>query len=75
MYAETINGDEIFTVLADEWDALAQRGMTDTPFQTLAYQESWWRNLPPEGSELHSVIIRSDDHQPRTRLYHNCRRI
>ncbi len=63
MYAEIINGDEIFTVLADEWDALAQRGMTDTPFQTLAYQESWWKNLRPEGSGLHSIITRSDDHQ------------
>jgi CelD/BcsL family acetyltransferase involved in cellulose biosynthesis len=63
MYAEIIIGDGIFTVLADEWDALSQRGMTDTPFQTLAYQESWWKYLQPEGSELHSIITRSDDHR------------
>ena len=63
MYAKIIHGDKVFTILRDEWDDLAQRGMTDTPFQTLTYQESWWRNLQPEGSELHSIIIRSDDNQ------------
>ena len=63
MYAELIIGDELFQVLADDWDALAQRGMTDTPFQSLAYQESWWKNLQPLGSELHSIITRSDTHQ------------
>ncbi len=63
MYAEIIHGDKIFANLAGEWDALAQRGMTDTPFQTLAYQESWWRNLKPVRSELHSIITRSNDGQ------------
>ncbi len=63
MYAQIIKGTEIFKELAQEWDSLARRGMTDTPFQTLAYQESWWRNLHPQGSELNSIITRSDDHQ------------
>jgi CelD/BcsL family acetyltransferase involved in cellulose biosynthesis len=58
MFAEIIKGDVVFSQLAGEWDNLARRGMTDTPFQTLAYQESWWRNLHPEGCELHSIIIR-----------------
>jgi CelD/BcsL family acetyltransferase involved in cellulose biosynthesis len=63
MYAQIIKGAIIFEELAKEWDSLAQRGMTDTPFQTLAYQESWWRNLHPEGSELNSIVARSDDHR------------
>jgi CelD/BcsL family acetyltransferase involved in cellulose biosynthesis len=63
MNAEIISGDKIFTLLADEWDDLAKRGMTDTPFQTLAYQQSWWQNLHPDGSELHSVITRSRDEE------------
>jgi CelD/BcsL family acetyltransferase involved in cellulose biosynthesis len=61
MYAKIIHGVDVFTILANEWDDLVQIGMTDTPFQTLTYQEAWWRNLQPEESELHSVIIRSDD--------------
>ena len=63
MYTEIITGEELFTILADEWDTLAQHGMTDTPFQTLTYQEAWWKHLRPEGSELISIITRSDDDQ------------
>jgi hypothetical protein len=32
--------------------------MTDTPFQTLAYQRAWWRYLQPSDSSLHTVTIR-----------------
>lgn len=63
MYAEIISGEKIFDILADEWDDLVQRGMTDTPFQSLAYQKSWWQHLHPHGSELHSIVTRSDDHE------------
>ncbi len=63
MNIEIIIGDEVFTILADEWDDLARRGMTDTPFQTLAYQKSWWHRLHPEGCQLHSVITRDDNKQ------------
>ena len=61
MYAQIYHGDAIFTELSAEWDALAQRGMTDTPFQTLAYQQAWWQNLHPLDSELHSIITRDGD--------------
>jgi CelD/BcsL family acetyltransferase involved in cellulose biosynthesis len=60
MYAQIYHGDAIFTELAPEWDALARRGMTDTPFQSLAYQQAWWQNLQPPDSELASVITRDD---------------
>jgi CelD/BcsL family acetyltransferase involved in cellulose biosynthesis len=46
--------------MADEWDDLAQRGMTDTPFQTLAYQKAWWTHLHPENGRLHTVTVRNE---------------
>ncbi|MCZ7665854.1 MAG: hypothetical protein M5U34_00755 [Chloroflexi bacterium] len=51
---EQISGAAAFDQLKDEWDALAAQGMTNTPFQTRAYQETWWRNLHPAGSTLHT---------------------
>lgn len=59
MITELINGSDAFTLLADEWDNLAQRGMTDTPFQTLAYQKAWWTHLHPENGRLHTVTARN----------------
>lgn len=61
MYAQLINGSKVFSEFADEWDELAIRGMTDTPFQRLAYQRSWWQNLHPVDGELSSVVIRNED--------------
>lgn len=61
MYAQIYHGDAIFTELSSEWDALARRGMTDTPFQSLAYQRAWWQYLQPPDSELLSVVTRDDD--------------
>ncbi len=61
MFAQIIHGDAIFTDLAGEWDELASRGMTDTPFQKLAYQQAWWTNLQPQESELESIIVRNGD--------------
>ena len=60
MNSELIVGRSAFEVLADEWDSLAARGMTDTPFQTLAYQRAWWTHLQPAGSELLTVATRHD---------------
>lgn len=60
MEAELIHGEKAFESLAAEWDALAARSMTDTPFQSLAYQRSWWRHLGPQGSTLHTVAVRGD---------------
>lgn len=60
MRTELIVGESAFTELAAEWDELAGRGMTDTPFQTLAYQKSWWAHLKPEGSTLVTIATRSD---------------
>lgn len=61
MYAQIISGDAIFDELAGEWDELAAKGMTDTPFQKLAYQQSWWQNLQPPDSKLSSVTVRNID--------------
>ncbi|MBK8901187.1 MAG: GNAT family N-acetyltransferase [Anaerolineaceae bacterium] len=61
MVTELINGSDVFTVLANEWDALAQRGMTNTPFQSLAYQKAWWTHLHPENGRLHTLTVRNED--------------
>ena len=53
-------GEGAFDALAAEWDALAGRGMTDTPFQTLAYQRAWWTHLHPPGSTLLTVAARDE---------------
>jgi CelD/BcsL family acetyltransferase involved in cellulose biosynthesis len=60
MTTELMHGAEAFEALSAEWDALAGRSMTDTPFQSLAYQRSWWRYLAPEGATLHTVTVRDD---------------
>jgi CelD/BcsL family acetyltransferase involved in cellulose biosynthesis len=57
MFTELINGEDVFTELAGEWDALAQGAMTDTPFQTLTYQRAWWQHLHPEKGSLHTITV------------------
>lgn len=61
MITKTIAGVEAFSQLANEWDDLAAQGITDTPFQTAAYQESWWRNLQPPDSSLYTITVRQAD--------------
>ena len=61
MRTELIIGETAFTDLAGEWDQLAAKGFTATPFQTLAYQRAWWTHLGPEGAILLTVITRNDD--------------
>jgi hypothetical protein len=61
MLTNHILGDETFTELATEWDALARQSMTDTPFQSLAYQQAWWRNLGPAAASLHTLTARHAD--------------
>lgn len=63
MVTELIHGSDIFTRLAGEWDALAQRGITNTPFQTLAYQQAWWTHLHPANGRLHTVTVRNDEQE------------
>lgn len=58
---EHLRGPVAFDALSAEWDALAVRGCTDTPFQTVAYQRAWWTHLG-EG-ELHTIAVRADDHR------------
>ncbi len=53
-----IRGTAVFHELAAEWDALVSRSMTNTPFQTLAYQQSWHRHLQPNGAELITIAAR-----------------
>ena len=61
MRIQHIPGDQAFTEIAAEWDALAPQGMTNTPFQQRHYQASWWRHLAPQDSTLHTVAVRHDD--------------
>jgi CelD/BcsL family acetyltransferase involved in cellulose biosynthesis len=58
MTPQIILGEIIFDQLSGEWDALASRGMTDTPFQRLAYQRAWWTHLQPPNSTLSTVAVR-----------------
>ncbi|MEJ2747159.1 MAG: peptidogalycan biosysnthesis protein, partial [Anaerolineae bacterium] len=58
MQTTVISGTAVFTELASEWDTLARQGMTDTPFQTLAYQQAWWQHLQPPGATLQTIIVR-----------------
>lgn len=50
-----------FEELADKWDELASKGITNTPFQLFAYQKAWWTHLQPDGSELITIATRSDN--------------
>ncbi len=61
MITELINDSDVFTLLANEWDALAQQGITDTPFQTLAYQKAWWTHLHPSNGRLHTITVRNEE--------------
>ncbi len=60
MSTELFIGGGAFDALAAEWDALAARGMTDTPFQSLAYQRAWWTHLQPAGATLLTAAVRDD---------------
>lgn len=51
-------GSGAFEDLSAEWDALASNGITDTPFQTLAYQRAWYTHLGD--GELHTVAVYDD---------------
>jgi CelD/BcsL family acetyltransferase involved in cellulose biosynthesis len=55
---QLIFGEKAFELLSEQWDELAHRGMTNTPFQTLAYQRSWWKNLQPENAVLLTGVVR-----------------
>jgi len=61
MQTELIIGESAFAALAGEWDHLASRGFTATPFQTLAYQRAWWTHLGPKGATLLTAVTRDDD--------------
>ncbi|MBK8984699.1 MAG: GNAT family N-acetyltransferase [Chloroflexi bacterium] len=61
MLTEHHTGPDAFSALAGEWDALAGQSMTDTPFQTLAYQQAWWQHLPPPEATLHTITARAAD--------------
>ena len=54
-------GPDVFSDLANEWDNLSSQGMTDTPFQTLAYQQAWWQHLQPPEATLHAITARHED--------------
>jgi CelD/BcsL family acetyltransferase involved in cellulose biosynthesis len=73
MATTCIEGPAAFDALAAEWDTLARRGMTDTPFQTLAYQQSWWTNLHPQSGQLFTFAARDDQGalQGIASLYHH----
>lgn len=53
-------GESAFTELRDGWDKLAGRGITNTPFQSWAYQRAWYEHLKPKDSTLITVATRND---------------
>ena len=61
MLSEHTMGTAVFDDLAAEWDTLAGQGITDTPFQTRAYQQAWWRHLQPPEAVLHTITARTED--------------
>ncbi len=61
MLIQHIVGEYAFTELRPEWNTLAGQGMTNSPFQSLEYQSSWWRNLQPAHSTLHTLAARHGD--------------
>jgi CelD/BcsL family acetyltransferase involved in cellulose biosynthesis len=51
-----ILGNKIFSAVSPaDWDHLARGAITDTPFQTHAYQQAWWTNLGR--GELVSAVV------------------
>ena len=61
MRTELIIGESAFDIPAAEWDELAARGITATPFQTHAYQRAWWTHLQPPDTTLMTVVTRDVD--------------
>lgn len=61
MSIELHNGNQVFDLLSDEWDALVGQSMTNTPFQRLAYQRAWWQHCGPSDGSLHTVTTREAD--------------
>ncbi|GAB2715342.1 GNAT family N-acetyltransferase [Kitasatospora kifunensis] len=57
--AETHRDEAALTRLAPEWDALAARCRTATPFQSAGWQASWWRGYGRPGA-LRVVLVRRD---------------
>lgn len=57
---QLIEGEGVFEQLGPQWDELVRGAMTDTPFQSVAYQRAWWRHLQPSDSKLRTVTV-SDD--------------
>ncbi|MBE2199975.1 MAG: GNAT family N-acetyltransferase [Anaerolinea sp.] len=58
---QLIHGDAVFEQLANEWDNLARRSQTNTPFQRLAYQKAWWQHLHPHSATLHTIAVRANN--------------
>jgi CelD/BcsL family acetyltransferase involved in cellulose biosynthesis len=63
MISQIFQEESIFSIPEDEWNTLVTRSMTNTPFQTFAYQKAWWENLKPGGSKLQSIVIRQNNGQ------------
>ena len=60
--SKLIIGPEIFDIVSEEtWNHLAQNGMTNTPFQTYAYQKGWWTHLGL--GQLISVVVYQEPSQ------------
>ncbi|MDH6134359.1 hypothetical protein P3T37_003762 [Kitasatospora sp. MAA4] len=54
---EVRRDDRALAHLADEWDGLASRCRTTTPFQAAAWQQSWWRAYGRPGA-LYVLLVR-----------------
>lgn len=61
IHAKLITGAAAFEQLNVQWNKLASQGMTNTPFQTVAYQSAWWMHLQPSKSTLLTVAVEQDE--------------
>lgn len=60
IHANLIHGAAAFENLSLQWDKIAGEGITNTPFQTLAYQSAWWEHLHPANSVLLTAAVERD---------------
>ena len=63
MQISIIQGVAAFTELAADWNQLASQSITNTPFQTLAYQQAWWQHLQPAEASLYTIVLRNDSRE------------
>lgn len=58
MKAQLYTDSAVFGRLAQDWDNLVKNSITNTPFQQLNYQQSWWTHLGP--GNLYTIAVNNN---------------